>query len=79
MPPEAPIPNPIGVAVWRPTFEVFHTTLAPDEALALQRAAARAPLADVCAAFEGREAPDEAAFTALASWLDEGWVSAIET
>jgi hypothetical protein len=58
---------------------VFHTALLSDEALALERAAAGAPLADVCAAFEGREAPAEEAFAALASWLDEGWVAAIET
>jgi hypothetical protein len=77
--PDAPGDEPVAVAVWRPTFEVFHTAVAPDEALALERAMAGAPLAEVCAAFEGREDPAQAAFAALARWLDEGWVAAFDT
>lgn len=77
--PEIPNDAPVAVAVWRPTFEVFHTALAMDEAIAVERAMAGAPLADVCAAFEGREEPAQAAFAALASWLDEGWVAALDT
>jgi hypothetical protein len=77
--PESPEPKRSVLAVWRPTFEVFHTALEPDEALALERAATGAPLAEVCSAFEGREAPAEAAFAAIASWLDEGWVATIRT
>lgn len=76
--PGPPSGAPVAVAVWRPAFEVFHTALAPDEAIALARALDGAPLAEVCAAFEGREEPAGAAFTALASWLDEGWVAALD-
>jgi hypothetical protein len=78
LPPEAPIAAPVAVAVWRPAFDVFHTALAPDEAVALERAMAGATLGEVCAAFEAREAPAQAAFAALASWLDEGWVAEID-
>ncbi len=77
--PESPEPKPTVLAVWRPAFEVFHAALEPDEALALERAAAGIPLAKVCMAFEGREAPAEAAFAAIASWLEEGWVATIRT
>ncbi|MFZ5468017.1 MAG: putative DNA-binding domain-containing protein [Myxococcota bacterium] len=72
-----PSVRPTAVAVWRRDFDVFHTPLELDESLALERAMASRPLAEVCAAFEGRSAPAEAAFAALGSWLAEGWVEAV--
>jgi hypothetical protein len=76
-PPGPPAPSPTAVAVWRAGFEVFHARLDPDEAEALARAASGEPLAAVCAAFERREDPAGAAFAALGSWLDEGWVASV--
>jgi hypothetical protein len=65
------------VAVWRVGFEVVHGALAPDEAEALGRAAAGAPLAEVCAAFEARPDAAAAAFQAVSSWVKEGWIAGL--
>lgn len=71
-----PDPTPGLVVVWRRDLQVFHALLPPDEAMALERAWAGECLNAVCACFEG-DAPAEAAFAALASWLDEGWVAGV--
>jgi hypothetical protein len=65
--------------VWRTGFEVFHAPLAMDEARALETARAGEPLSNVCAAFELREDPAGAAYAALSSWLDEGWIAAVSS
>ena len=65
--------------VWRAGFEVFHGRVQLDEARALERARDGEPLSTVCAAFVEREDPAGAAFAALASWFDEGWVAAHST
>lgn len=76
VPPAAPGIH--AIAVWRKEFDVFHTALELDEAAALEGAAAGDPLARVCAAFAGREEADRAAFDAVTSWLDEGWIARVE-
>jgi hypothetical protein len=72
-----PAPDAIAVVVWRCGFDVFHSRVELDEARAVEAALAGEPLPRVCAAFERREDPAAAAFAALASWLDEGWIAAI--
>ncbi len=76
-PPGVPAPGPCAAAVWRREFEVLHAPLDLDEALALEAALAGDPLARVCAAFARRERPAEAAFEALRSWADEGWIAGV--
>jgi hypothetical protein len=66
------------VAVWRSGFDVFHAALEEDEAAALGRALAGEPLAHVCEAFGERADAAQAAFEALSSWVDDGWVAGIE-
>lgn len=78
-PADAPIASPTAVVVWRAGFEVFHGRIELDEARALEAARAGEPLASVCAAFGQREDPAAAAFAALTSWFDEGWIAAIST
>jgi hypothetical protein len=73
-----PAPGIEAIAVWRRDFDVFHMALALDEATALESAASGDPLARVCAAFNGREDAARAAFDAITSWFDEGWVAAVE-
>ena len=79
---EAPVPSPApgiqAIAVWRREFDVFHTALELDEATALESAASGDPLARVCAAFNGREDSAGAAFSAITSWFDEGWITAVQ-
>jgi hypothetical protein len=78
-----PVPPPAPgiqvIAVWRGEFDVFHTALALDEATGLESAASGDPLARVCAAFGGREDAAHAAFSAITSWFDEGWVARVES
>jgi hypothetical protein len=76
-PPGAPSPGASALAVWRSGFEVFHSPLALDEAVALEGAASGDPLARICAAFSGRPDPAGAAHAALSSWLGEGWIVAV--
>lgn len=76
-PPDPPSPGASAVAVWRSGFEVFHTPLELDEAVALQGAAAGDDLARICAAFSHREDPPAAAHAALLSWIREGWIVAV--
>jgi hypothetical protein len=66
------------IAVWRTGFQVFHTELTLDEATALEAVASGDPLARGCAAFDGHEDAAEAAFSAIASWFDEGWIAAVD-
>jgi hypothetical protein len=66
------------LAVWRGGHEVFHAPLGEAEARALGQALEGATLDQLCAAFAAEEAPAAAAFAALTSWLDEGWVAGIE-
>lgn len=70
-------PTPTAAAVWRTGFEVFHSVLEADEARALELAAVSEPLVTICAAFAEREDPATAAFAALLSWFDEGWIAAV--
>jgi hypothetical protein len=74
-PPEA---TPAWLAVWRTGHDVFHAALDRHEALALRAARAGASLLDVCARFAAVDEPVSAGFVALASWIDEGWVAAVE-
>lgn len=76
---DAPIATPTAVVVWREGFEVFHGRIDLDEARALDAARAGEPLARVCAAFAQRGDPAAAAFAALTSWFDQGWVAAISS
>lgn len=71
-------PAPTWLVVWRSEHEVFHTALDRHEALALRAALGGASLLDVCARFAAVDEPVSAGFAALASWIDEGWVAAIE-
>ncbi len=66
------------LAVWRAGHEVFHAPLGEAEARGLGLALEGASLGQVCAAFSAEEDPAAAAFAALASWLDEGWVAGLE-
>jgi len=70
-----PRSGPVTVVVWRKEHRVYHVVVACDEALALERAAAGAPLTEICAAFEGRTDGLERAARALGSWFAEGWIS----
>jgi hypothetical protein len=73
-----PAAQPREVVVWRPEWEAVHTVLETDEAEALARAARDAPLAQICEAFAARPSAAAAAFDALRSWFDEGWIAAVE-
>jgi hypothetical protein len=73
-----PVPGRHAIAVWRSGFDVFHTALALDEAIALEAVASGESLARVCDAFGGREDPPRAAFNAITSWFNEGWIAAVE-
>lgn len=72
-----PLAQMTALVVWRAGFEVFHARVELDEARALESALAGEPLSRVCAEFERREDPAGAAFVALSSWLEEGWIAAI--
>jgi hypothetical protein len=75
----APVgPAPTRLAVWRAGHEAFHAPLGEAEARALGQALEGATLGQVCAAFAAEGDPAAAAFAALSSWLDEGWVAGIE-
>ncbi len=73
-----PAPGIQAIAVWRAGFDVFHAALELDEATALESAASGDPLARVCAAFGGRGDAARAAFGAITSWFDEGWIATVE-
>ncbi len=74
-----PLPAaPTWLAVWRAGHDVFHTPLDRHEALALRAALSGASLLDVCARFAAVDEPVAAGFAALASWIDERWVAAVE-
>jgi hypothetical protein len=77
---EAPGPGPgaAAAAVWRCELQAVHAALPTEEADALERALAGAPLAEVCAAFAEQDAPVQGAFEAISSWLAEGWVVGVE-
>jgi len=71
-------PASVQLAVWRVGHEVFHTVLERDEARALRAARDGASLEATCASFAARDDPAAAAFAALASWFDEGWVAGLQ-
>ena len=73
-----PVPEIQAIAVWRSEFDVFHAALELDEATALESVASGDPLARVCAAFNRREDAAGAAFSAITSWFEEGWIAAVE-
>ena len=64
---------PIGPIVWRGHggYEVHEVKLPADEARALQLAIDGADFAAVCGAF----GDPARAFTALQSWIAEGWIA----
>lgn len=72
-----PAPGIQAIAVWRAGFDVLHAALELDEATALESAASGDPLARVCAAFGDRRDAARAAFGAIASWFEEGWIAAV--
>jgi hypothetical protein len=76
--PGPPSPGPAAIAVWRSGFEAVHGPIGPEEAAALEAAAAGAPLPTICEAFAPSAEPAAAAHAALSSWLAEGWVVAAE-
>jgi hypothetical protein len=76
-PPDPPERVPTVAVVWRDRADVFHAKLDLEEALALESALAGDPLVRVCAAFGRGSDPARAAFAALASWFDEGWIAAV--
>ncbi len=75
---EAPPLKPTHLAVWRHEDTLFHSVLAPAEALALDQAAQGQNLAEVCAAFGESEAAANAAFAAIAAWFNEGWIQRLQ-
>ncbi len=77
VPPGPPDAAPTIAVVWRDGADVLHARVDLDEGLALEAALAGDPVARVCAAFGRAEDPVGAAFAALASWFDEGWIAAI--
>ena len=79
--PELPVPiaQRTHLVVWRQAERVFHASLSPIEAMALERAAQGEPLAQVCEAFAEDPRGAGAAFQALAAWFNEGWVSGLQS
>jgi hypothetical protein len=65
------------VAVRRRGFDVFHTPVSRDEALAMEGAAAGHSLASTWASFSEQEDPAAAAHAALESWIQEGWIAGL--
>jgi hypothetical protein len=76
-PPDPPVATTSAVAVWRSGFQVVHSTLPLDEAVALEGARSGASLAAICAAFTDRADPAVAAHETLTSWLAEGWITRV--
>lgn len=69
--------RPEVIAVWRRGFEVVHGPLSAMEADAIVRARAGQSVAEICEAFVELENPAQAAFEALGSWVQEGWITAV--
>jgi len=76
-PAELPAPGPAAVVVWRRGFEVFHCAVPMEEAAALRTAMDGEALDSICAPFADRSDPAADAYAALASWFNEGWISAV--
>lgn len=76
--PPAACAGPGAAAVWRPELDAVHGALPADEAEALARAMTGAAVSEICEAFAAAAAPVEAAFAAIASWVDEGWVAGVD-
>jgi hypothetical protein len=72
-----PLEVPQTLAIWRHGFEVFHVGLSIAEADAVQRAVRGERLGEVCEPFAAEADPANTAFAAIASWFNEGWISAI--
>jgi uncharacterized protein len=78
-------PRKTHVVVWRKIdaskgvrgYQVFHAEISADEADALSRVQSGQGVAEVCEAFSEREDPAGAAFAAIASWVNEGMISAL--
>jgi hypothetical protein len=77
-PEAAPEARPVHLAVWRQGHQVFHVEVLADEAQALERVRRGALLPEVCEAFAEREAPAQAAFQAIGSWVKEGMMSGLD-
>jgi hypothetical protein len=65
------------VGIWRRGFEVFHSSLPPEEAEALRAAMEGEPLDAICAAFPERPDPGAEAHAAISSWFAEGWIAGV--
>jgi hypothetical protein len=63
-------------AIWRQGFHVHHRALDDDELGAALDAQAGAPLAAVCARFDGAPDPALRAASVLRRWLRDGWIAA---
>jgi hypothetical protein len=74
----AAVPPPrraeVHVAVWRKGFDVFHAVLPAEEARAVERAMVGETFGAVCEPFADRDDGVAAAFRAVSSWFEEGWV-----
>lgn len=75
--PGPPASTPTVAVVWRDGPDVLHARVDLDEGLALEAALAGDPIVRVCAAFGRAKDPAGAAFAALASWFDEGWIAGV--
>lgn len=66
------------VVVWRQGFQVFHVAVGDPEAKALESVLAGLDLPTVCEAFADAAEPVQVAFQAMASWVNEGMLAALE-
>jgi hypothetical protein len=76
--PPAPRKKPLNLVVWRKGDAAFHVAIEADELAALLKASSGQTVAAVLESFAGRADPAKAAFTALASWLNEEMLAAIQ-
>ena len=72
-----PAQQPTVIAVWRTDFHVYHATLDPAAAKALQAAMGGAPFGAVCGCFADLPDAEQAAGMAVARWFADGWVTGV--
>jgi hypothetical protein len=78
--PQAPLPTPTWLCVWRHGLEVMHRSIDALEFDTLALAAAGVAFSDICAAAD-RTGEGETALrlaAALARWLDDGWIAGLD-
>lgn len=76
-PPDPPLAGTFAIAVWRRGFDVFHAPISQDEAVAIEGVIAGHSLGSICASFSDQDDPVAAAHSALGSWFQEGWITAL--